>query len=49
VLLEQQGAPSFSWGSADLDHPGDPRARYLQALRRADGGDFAELLTFVRT
>ncbi len=49
LLLIEQGAPRFSWGSNDLQHPGGARKRYLEALRSADAGDFAPLLAFVRS
>ena len=49
LLLVELGAPGFSWGSRDLQHPGEVRKRYLEALRRADAGDFAALLVFVRS
>jgi hypothetical protein len=49
LLLVEMGAPGFSWGSRDLQHPGEVRKRYLEALRRADAGDFAALLAFVRS
>jgi hypothetical protein len=49
LLLVDLGAPRFSWGSNDLQHPSEVRKRYLEALRRADAGDFAPLLVFVRS
>jgi Fic-DOC domain mobile mystery protein B len=49
LLLVESGAPGFSWGSNDLQHPSAVRKRYLEALRRADAGDFALLLVFVRS
>jgi len=49
TLLEARGLQRFSWGSASLDDSGEVRSRYLEALRRADKGDLAPLLAFVRT
>lgn len=49
ALLESLGAPSFSWGSADVVRVGGARARYLHALRMADAGEMGELLRFVRS
>jgi Fic family protein len=50
VLLEAWGRPPFTWGSAgDLVAPGEVRAAYIAALRRADGGDFTPLRAFVRS
>jgi Fic-DOC domain mobile mystery protein B len=49
LLLVESGAAGFSWGSNNLQHPDEVRKRYLEALRRADAGDFAPLLAFVRS
>jgi Fic-DOC domain mobile mystery protein B len=49
LLLLQQGAGRFSWGASDLDHVGEVRERYLQALRSADQGDYGPLLRFARS
>lgn len=49
LLLEQQGAEPFSWGSADLIHAGPMKARYIDALRRADNHDTSPLFEFVRS
>lgn len=50
ALLKQLGRPVFSWGSdANLVRANAVRARYLGALRAADQGDFADLLSFVRS
>jgi Fic-DOC domain mobile mystery protein B len=39
----------FTWGSNSLAGSGDPRTRYLDALRAADAGDAAPLLRFARS
>ena len=49
LLVLSLGGVLFSWGSGDLDRAGEARSRYLRALRRADGGSFGDLLTFVRS
>jgi Fic-DOC domain mobile mystery protein B len=49
LLLLQNGAPRFTWGAGDLVTEGGARQRYIQALRAADGRDYAPLLEFVRS
>ena len=49
ALLESLGVPRFSWGAADLARVSGARARYLQALRKADAGEMGELLEFARS
>ena len=49
LLLEANGAASFTWGRSDLVRPGETRERYLTALRAADAHDLAALLAFVRS
>lgn len=50
LLLERVlGNPAFTWGSGTLMEPGETRTRYIEALRAADGNDYAPLLKFVRT
>lgn len=48
LLLEQLGERHFSWGAADLVHAGEPRERYIAALRAADAGDHRPLMDFLR-
>ncbi len=48
-LMRQVGSAPFTWGSASLNSLGTARARYLDALRSADGDNFEALLAFVRT
>lgn len=44
------GRDTFTWGGgAELEARNDTRARYLSALKQADQGDFAPLVTFART
>jgi hypothetical protein len=49
VVLERLGVARFTWGSKDLTGSGEPRDRYISALRNADAGDIRPLLIFVRT
>lgn len=49
LLLVEQGASRFTWGRGDLVAEGEVRQRYIDALRAADGKDYAPLLAFVRS
>ena len=49
LLLEQHGAPVFTWGAADLVAAGPVRQAYIAALQAADAKDFSKLFAFVRT
>jgi fido (protein-threonine AMPylation protein) len=49
VLIEQLGAPRFSWGgSTSLVDASSLRQPYITALQRADRGDISDLLSFAR-
>ena len=49
VLIEQLGAPRFSWGgSSYLAEASILRQRYISALQQADRGDICALLAFAR-
>jgi Fic-DOC domain mobile mystery protein B len=49
VLIEQLGAPRFSWGgSSNLVEASTLRQRYISALQQADRGDICALLAFAR-
>lgn len=57
LLRKQLGEPVFNWGrenmnlensSESINEESDIRSRYISALRKADAGDYSELLTFVR-
>ena len=43
------GKDEFTWGSTNLTAAGDTRTTYLNALRKADEGNFTDLLTFARS
>ncbi|MEA5473257.1 mobile mystery protein B [Synechococcus sp. CCY9201] len=49
ALIEQLGAPRFSWGSSSsLVNASALRQQYISALQRADRGDLTALLAFAR-
>lgn len=48
LLLRSWGRPLFTWGSSASGSDADLRARYMTALRHADGGDYTLLMRFVR-
>lgn len=49
LLARQLGEPVFTWGRASLVDAGETRARYVAALRAADGRDIGPLLAFARS
>jgi Fic-DOC domain mobile mystery protein B len=49
LLIQKLGQPRFTWGSKSITAATETRARYIQALRAADGGDIQPLLAFVRS
>lgn len=50
VLIDKALArPVFTWGNVTLSQKGAARALYLDALRCADSGDVAPLLSFARS
>ncbi|MDD2966001.1 MAG: mobile mystery protein B [Desulfovibrionaceae bacterium] len=48
LLAERLGQPVFSWGTHSLVESGTMRSAYLSALRRADTGEYTDLLQFSR-
>jgi Fic-DOC domain mobile mystery protein B len=48
LLAIQLGEKRLTWGSASIVSISDTRRAYVDALRRADGGDIAPLLAFAR-
>lgn len=46
AYLRRCGLPSFGWGGLDLSATTESRARYIEALRAADAGDYASLIEF---
>jgi len=49
LFLASRGLPPFSWGANIGVPPHEVRARYLEAVRAADGHDLNPLLAFVRS
>lgn len=49
LLAIQMGQQRFTWGSAGIISISDTRRAYVDALRKADGGDIAPLLAFARS
>ena len=50
LLLEKKlGAIRFTWGGRELTEVNECRKNYIQALQKADHGDIAPLLNFVRS
>ena len=43
------GKDEFTWGSINLTHMGNVRTTYLNALKKADEGDYKDLLNFARS
>ena len=48
VLLKRLGQSRFSWGAGSLIGVSTLRAKYIQALKAADNGQYSLLLDFVR-
>jgi Fic-DOC domain mobile mystery protein B len=46
AYLRRCDLPPFGWGGLDLSAPTESRARYIEALRAADAGDYARLIEF---
>lgn len=49
LLMDVFGLEPFTWGDATIDHQGDVRTRYIQALRQADNYDYKGLINFVKS
>ena len=47
-FLKFNHAGEFTWSSKDLVRAGDARDRYISALKRADDGNFTDLLAFAK-
>jgi len=48
LLIQTAGAKTLSWGQTKLTKPGDQRNSYISALREADEGNFAPLISFAQ-
>ena len=49
LLVMSMGRGRFTWGSANLQHAGDVRRQYIDALRAGDEHDYRLLLRFARS
>jgi Fic-DOC domain mobile mystery protein B len=49
VIAAKFGQPEFAWGTGDIVSAGPARSVYMKALKKADGGDIEDLLTFSRS
>jgi Fic-DOC domain mobile mystery protein B len=49
LLVQQLGAPPFSWGGDDIGTMGELRSRYIASLKAADAHDIGPLLAFGRS
>lgn len=49
LLVERLGGEPFSWGGGKLTDVGQLRAKYIAALKAADGHDIGPLLDFARS
>jgi Fic-DOC domain mobile mystery protein B len=49
LLIESLGGQPFSWGGGSLAGVGELRAKYVAALKAADGHDIGLLLAFARS
>ena len=49
ALQDQLGIERFTWGSASLLKEGEARTAYLSALKKADQGDYKDLIAFSRS
>lgn len=46
LLMRHNGQDNFTWGSCNLVNDSDTRKEYLSALRKADQGNYANLIRF---
>jgi len=49
LLVNVLGKSAFTWGSVNLEKPGDVRKKYIESLQAADKGDYGPLLEFARS
>jgi fido (protein-threonine AMPylation protein) len=49
LLADSLGADPITWGSGSLIAAGEVRANYLNALRKADRYDYADLIAFAQS
>lgn len=46
LVLQRLEGKGLYWGDANLVNVSEARSRYIEALRKADAGDYADLLNF---
>ena len=49
VVEKLLGQEPFTWGAGNLSQAGDTRTTYLKAVKAADLGEYAPLLSFARS
>lgn len=50
VLLQSRGGGELTWGAgADIVTPGEMRTKYIEAILKADAGDYGPLLEFAKS
>jgi hypothetical protein len=49
VVEKLLGQEPFTWGAGNLSKAGDTRTTYLKAVKAADLGEYAQLLSFARS
>lgn len=48
LVLQKLEGKSPYWGNTDLVNVSEIRSKYIEALRKADAGDYAELIQFTK-
>ena len=48
LIFHKLEGKSLYWGNTDLAHISDTRNKYIAALRKADAGDYTELIAFTK-
>ena len=48
LVLQKLNGKSLYWGNTDLVNVSEVRIKYIEALRKADSGDYADLIQFTK-
>lgn len=48
LVLQKLNGKSLYWGNTDLVNVSEVRSKYIEALRKADSGDYADLIQFTK-
>lgn len=48
LVLQNLEGKSLYWGNTDLVNVSEIRKKYIEALRKADTGDYSDLLQFTK-